>query len=146
MRLNYTDDAAPWQNLANAIVQQAARDYAQAIVDNDEGMTSSCERFFSGGWCTQLTSLDGVLIMHQVRKGAEEYKALMGKVKMDTQWKKAFTAFKCPICGANVRGRVVKGVNKFGRHRRIVQYFNQLKCSFCDLKYRHFLYAVEEFR
>ncbi len=55
-----------WQELANAIVLQAVKDYKAAqrtlIKKPDskaaKAMIRNCERFFRSGWCEMLTDID----------------------------------------------------------------------------------------
>ena len=55
-----------WQELGNAIVLQAVKDYkaAQRVLKKKPGsksakaMIRNCERFFHGGWCEMLTDID----------------------------------------------------------------------------------------
>ena len=55
----------PWENLANAIIAQAAHDYEMSFtprgkkIDRDEVV-----RFFRSGWYEMLTSVDPEFVIH----------------------------------------------------------------------------------
>lgn len=67
-----------YQNLANAIVELAAKDYRKALKalkknpKNQSAMSLAmeCERFFKSEWITALTSVDGEYIMNKLREEA----------------------------------------------------------------------------
>lgn len=54
-----TEDADPYQNLANAIVAVAADDYRTALKDDNQKLKGSLEKFFRSDWYKVLTSVDG---------------------------------------------------------------------------------------
>lgn len=66
------------ENLANAIVIQAAEDYRRALKalkrygrDRDAlAVREECERFFQSGWFTVLTQVDGEWLMRKLREEA----------------------------------------------------------------------------
>ena len=69
----------PWQKLANAIVEQAVKDYrtAQARVKaNPESAEHAkvevrqLERFFRSSWFEVLTDVDGQLVLSRLKKEA----------------------------------------------------------------------------
>ena len=68
-----------WEDLANAIIVQAAADYRTALrnlkkrPDNFDMklMKLSCESFFLSWWCEVLTNADPVMIMLGIRKEEE---------------------------------------------------------------------------
>lgn len=69
----------PWQKLANAIVEQAVKDYrtAQARVKaNPESAEHAkvevrqLERFFRSSWFEVLTDVDGRLVLSRLKKEA----------------------------------------------------------------------------
>ena len=68
----------PYENLANAIVVQAAKDYLTALKKlkkdpNDEQSVytrDDCERFFRSPWYRGLTKVDGEYLMRKLRKEA----------------------------------------------------------------------------
>jgi hypothetical protein len=74
MNKNYGAD--PYENLANAIVAQAARDYLTALkklkknpgnkAAMDEAMR--LERFFHSGWYGVLTSVDPDYLIRRLRE------------------------------------------------------------------------------
>ena len=65
----------PYENLANAIVIQAAKDYRLALkrlrhhpYDRDAAITKSeCESFFHSGWFGALTSIDPEILIHRLQ-------------------------------------------------------------------------------
>lgn len=67
----------PYENLANAIVLQAVKDYRDALKrlkkkpGNQAAMSDAmeCERFFRSGWYKALTSVDGEYLIQKLRKG-----------------------------------------------------------------------------
>ncbi len=66
----------PYENLAIAIVKQAAKDYRdalQALARNRNNTTSKrkkeeVERFFTSDWYSVLTDLDGAFLMRKIRE------------------------------------------------------------------------------
>ena len=71
--------ADPYENLANAIVLQAVKDYRDAIKrlkkksSNQVAMADAmeCERFFRPGWYKTLTSVDGEYLITKLREEAK---------------------------------------------------------------------------
>ena len=67
-----------YENLANAIIIQAAKDYraaSKALKKPSGGMAAlktvrECERFFRSDWFRSLTSVDGRAVLEQLRKEA----------------------------------------------------------------------------
>ena len=71
MNKNYGCD--PYENLANAIVAQAAKDYLSALKKNpanrmamDEAMR--LEKFFHSGWYGILTNVDPDYLIRKLRE------------------------------------------------------------------------------
>lgn len=70
----------PYENLANAIVLFAARDYRSALKKlrrnprNKEAMrvAMKCEQFFRSGWYSRLTSLSGEYLIERLQKEVRE--------------------------------------------------------------------------
>jgi hypothetical protein len=70
----------PYENLANAIVIQAAEDYMSALKrlrknrSNDAAMQEALqlERFFHSGWFGVLTSVDPDFLIRELRKKVSE--------------------------------------------------------------------------
>lgn len=66
----------PWLDLANAIVEQAAKDYTAALKklkrypgnDKHRAAVSEQERFFRSLWCGELTDIDGERLMRMLKK------------------------------------------------------------------------------
>ena len=71
----------PYQELANVIIIQAAKDwraavqklkrypnYAPAKRERDD-----CERFFRSEWCSELTEADGTYILRRLKKEEKVY-------------------------------------------------------------------------
>ena len=74
-----TADLSPWQKLANAIVEQAVKDYRmeQARVkanpqnsDHAKAEVRKLERFFRSDWFEVLTDVDGRLVLSRLKKEA----------------------------------------------------------------------------
>ena len=65
----------PYQALANAIVEMAAKDYAVALkyhyahphLKEYTDEVKTLERFFRSGWYGMLTNLDGEYLMREIR-------------------------------------------------------------------------------
>lgn len=65
-----------WLDLANAIVQQAARDYIGALKklrrnpsnEKAAGNKRELERFFRSSWYEELTDIDGERLMKMLQK------------------------------------------------------------------------------
>ena len=55
----------PYENLANAIVLQAVKDYR---LHDDEKELVSIERFFRSGWFGVLTRIDPEMLIAKLRK------------------------------------------------------------------------------
>jgi hypothetical protein len=60
----------PYENLANAIVLQAVKDYR---LHDDEQQLASIERFFRSGWFNTLTSIDPETLIAKLRKEKVRY-------------------------------------------------------------------------
>lgn len=60
----------PYQELANAIVLQAVKDYRMA---EDEQDLKEIERFFRSSWFGVLTSIDPDLLISKLRKEKKKY-------------------------------------------------------------------------
>ena len=67
------------EDLANAIVFTAVRDYQRALCDLHDNPTpkkvnkankllTECKEFFFSDWCKMLTKLDGDVLMEQAEK------------------------------------------------------------------------------
>ena len=71
-----SDNLAPEQRLANAIIVQAAEDYRTCIRNlkinprhkESLAMLQDCEDFFRSDWYQMLTKLDGEMIMQKIRE------------------------------------------------------------------------------
>jgi len=55
----------PYEELANAIVLQAVKDYR---LHDDEQELDSIERFFRSGWFSVLTSINPEMLISKLRK------------------------------------------------------------------------------
>ena len=55
----------PYEELANAIVLQAVKDYR---LNDGEQELASIERFFRSGWFNTLTSIDPEMLIAKLRK------------------------------------------------------------------------------
>ena len=60
----------PYENLANAIILQAVKDYR--LTDNESEL-KKIERFFHSDWFSVLTSLDPDLLIQKLRKEKRQY-------------------------------------------------------------------------
>ena len=68
-----------YENLANAIVLQAVKDYRKALESlkrhpgnaGAQYVIKDVERFFLSDWFVELTDLDGRTLMEQLRKEAD---------------------------------------------------------------------------
>ncbi len=68
----------PYENLANAIVLQAAKDYRRALkplIKNPHSLSAMAvvneiERFFRSEWYETLTLVDGEMLMRKLREEA----------------------------------------------------------------------------
>ena len=66
----------PYENLANAVIVQAAEDYRKALrkikkaPENREAMDEALqiERFFRSAWYQVLTSVDGEFLIWSIRE------------------------------------------------------------------------------
>lgn len=73
--------ADPYEELANAIIIQAAKDYRRALIrikrePNDayaKSKIKDCEHFFISIYYEKLTRLDGKYLMNKIRKEVESY-------------------------------------------------------------------------
>lgn len=55
----------PYENLANAIVMQAVKDYRKSIREEE---LKSIERFFRSSWFSVLTSVDPEFLIKNLRE------------------------------------------------------------------------------
>ena len=79
IRKQAVEGISPWQKLANAIVEQAVKDYRieQARVkanphnsDHAKAEIRKLERFFRSQWFEALTDVDGRLVLSRLKKEA----------------------------------------------------------------------------
>jgi hypothetical protein len=62
------------ENLTNAIVLQAVKDYRRALKGfslngkSSTAVIADCERFFRSAWYRQLTNVDGEYLITNIRK------------------------------------------------------------------------------
>ena len=64
-RLTEFDDL-PYENLANAIILQATKDYRDAKRKHDQQEISFITKFFRSQWFTQLTKVDPEYILERL--------------------------------------------------------------------------------
>ena len=68
------------ENLTNAIVLQAVKDYRSALAGgsvngrDSKSVIAECERFFQSEWFNFLTNVDGMIIIANIRKEFEKEK------------------------------------------------------------------------
>ena len=60
----------PYEELANAIILQAVKDYR---LTDDEQELNEIERFFRSGWFGVLTKVDPDLLIRKLRKEKKQY-------------------------------------------------------------------------
>ena len=60
-----------YENLANAIVVQAVKDYRAAKRTGNSGQIASIRRFFRSDWFGTLTDIDGEYLIRKLDKEAE---------------------------------------------------------------------------
>lgn len=135
-----------FEDLANAIVAQAARDFAQAIVNNDEAEMKSLISFFASKWYQMLTNANPEYILRKMREGAERFK-FMADCAFEDLHKlvdRPRYMFVCPICGGNVK---LRSTSKISTTFPYYQYFyNRLKCTTCELEANQWIYTTESKR
>lgn len=69
----------PYENLAQAIIMQAVKDYRRArhkLNTHPKSISAArevadCERFFKSGWFTELSGLDGSIILQKLKEEIE---------------------------------------------------------------------------
>lgn len=64
-----------YEELANAIVLQAVKDYRDALKNNNKGAKITIrevEAFFRSDWYKVLTNIDGEMLIRELRKEREE--------------------------------------------------------------------------
>lgn len=73
------DDYNPYEELGNAIILQAGKDYIhyrkrfnKHHKDVDFFRMKDCERFFYSDWAQLLTDLDTVVIIEKIKKECEK--------------------------------------------------------------------------
>lgn len=73
---NTGPEAVPYENLANAIVKQAVRDWQDAYIDiyysckieDARWRKKECEKFFHGEWIKMLTKVDGEYLIKMAKQ------------------------------------------------------------------------------
>lgn len=76
---NTGPEAVPYENLANAIVKQAVRDWQDGYIDLYFGSDRTawrmkeCERFFHGEWIKMLTKVDGDYLLKLAKQQVIEH-------------------------------------------------------------------------
>lgn len=71
------DTETAYENLANAIVVQAVKDYRAAKRTGNSGRIASIRRFFRSDWFNVLTDIDGEYLIRKLDKEAENDKNRM---------------------------------------------------------------------
>jgi hypothetical protein len=71
------DTETAYENLANAIVLQAVKDYRAAKRTGNSGRIASIRRFFRSDWFGTLTDVDGEYLIRKLDKEAENDKNRM---------------------------------------------------------------------
>lgn len=144
--MDYVDDIEPYQNLANAIVAQAAHDYAQAIVDEDKGAIYTYIQFFASDWYKILTTAQPEAMLKQIKTSADEFRELAKEALSGIKGAvtKPKEIFKCPLCGASVRTRHVTATIHQYKGSTVITHYNQVRCLWCELKSRREVYTEEK--
>jgi len=68
------------EDLSNAIILQAVKDYRSALAGgsvngrDSKTVIAECERFFQSEWFNVLTNADGMIIIANIRKEFEKRK------------------------------------------------------------------------
>lgn len=70
----------PYENLANAIILQAVKDYRGALKKLEKRpnyepakiIKNEVERFFCSGWYRELTSIDGNILIKKLKSEVRE--------------------------------------------------------------------------
>jgi carbamoylphosphate synthase small subunit len=63
----YTSEQEAYENLANAIIIQAVKDYRTALKDDNIGLKRNVERFFKSEHFRGLTNISGEQLMKKIR-------------------------------------------------------------------------------
>ena len=58
----------PYEELANAVVLQAVKDYRQAISTNHQPVQAGIEKFFRSAWFGALTTLDAEFLIDGLKE------------------------------------------------------------------------------
>lgn len=66
----------PWENLAQAVIVQAAKDYRSAAIQHKKHpkrivhilMMQDCEEFFLSDWFRLMTELDGENLLRRLKE------------------------------------------------------------------------------
>ena len=66
--IDITDIGRCYEDLANAIITQAANDYRNELRRAKKSHLKALEKFFVSEWFSILTKADGVEIMNAIRK------------------------------------------------------------------------------
>ena len=66
----------PYEELANAIILQAVKDYR---LTDDERELQEIERFFRSGWYSQLTSVDGEYLIKRLQDEVRQSESIRGR-------------------------------------------------------------------
>ena len=62
----------PYEELANAIILQAVKDYRKALKHDERGRKREIERFFRSGWFSILTNISGEMLIRKLRAEVKE--------------------------------------------------------------------------
>lgn len=66
-----TSTISGYENLANAIIIQAAEDYRRALESDNRGTLREIERFFRSDWFIVLTDLNPELLLKRLKQEAK---------------------------------------------------------------------------
>ena len=78
------DTETAYENLANAIVLQAVKDYRNAKMCGNGSLIGSLRKFFRSDWFKALTDIDGEWLIRQLDKEAKhDNKGVIATVSLE---------------------------------------------------------------
>jgi len=149
---NISENLAPEQRLANAIVERAAFDLAQSIVEMNVDEYRDCMRLFESPYYSILTNLPAEAITDKIVRGANEFIRLAdnayrhekrsvrnkhGDIKAGTH------VGRCPICGNHIYAFDTRLNVKYGKKPDGKQYMSaavygvKVYCNRCNVIRRY---------
>lgn len=141
-----------YENIANAIIQRACYDYANAIVNNKNGTVRECENFFKSHYGEILTEANLIAIQDKVKASAKRFSEIAkeGLKDIDNLTKKPSdeSFAKCPICNGNIAKRwkiltLHLGGSVIPEHW-YCEIGLQLRCSRCQTKKNKVVFVLTD--